>query len=532
MSRRSGVSAALLAALVSAVALSSNDAGACGGCFITGSRTTVVSAHRMAVSISTQRTVLWDQIQYAGSPEDFAWVLPVKPGAYLELANNAFFEALDTATSTTVVAPQVFCNNNDDYPYDGYSPGYSKGCGIGCTAQAGAEYANGAGGGGGAGGGTGHEEPPPVTVLHQESIGPYETVTVHSNVKGALFDWLTSHSYDVPQNIEPVIDSYEADGFDFIALRLTPGNGVQLMQPVRVVSPGAAPTLPLRMVAAGTGANVAVTLFLIGEGRWEPQNFPTSVIDGGVMSWDFDSKSSNYAQLREAVLATNQGRTWLDTFSKQGALLDYVKNPITQGYNTYLTSDNSQSLSTIGELYMAQGAIDDPDVGPLDCIGSLKAASQSKSVVVDPCAGQDPMCTAQAGPGELDARTLECGPLDDIAASLIGLHPADVWLTRLESNLPQSALADDLLLQAAPSQDEIDNWRTATKYTHHPQCGNGSTAAALPPRARPPSNGSSPRRKNEMALYAALLAAAAVTAGRRLLRRPAVAPAKSPRPIG
>ncbi|HEY2410275.1 MAG TPA: hypothetical protein VGI10_29925, partial [Polyangiaceae bacterium] len=79
-----------------AVSLVPAHARACGGCFhgpppVT-SESTVVTGHRMAYAISAERTVLWDQIQYQGAPEDFAWVLPVKPGATLELSHDAWFE--------------------------------------------------------------------------------------------------------------------------------------------------------------------------------------------------------------------------------------------------------------------------------------------------------------------------------------------------------------------------------------------------------------------------------------------------------
>src|SRR6185436_19779148 len=104
--------------------------------------------------------------------------------------------------------------------------------------------------------------PDPVSVVHQESIGPYETVTIHSNIPGSLFNWLDMHGYAVDDAIKPMIDDYEKEGFDFIALRLIPGADVKQMQPVRVTSPGASPVLPLRMVAAGTGANVALSLFV------------------------------------------------------------------------------------------------------------------------------------------------------------------------------------------------------------------------------------------------------------------------------
>jgi len=85
------------------------DALACGGCFTppTVDSATVVSGHRMVMSISAEQTVLWDQIQYQGSPEDFAWVLPVKPGARIEEASDAFFEALEATTRTVVTSPEV-----------------------------------------------------------------------------------------------------------------------------------------------------------------------------------------------------------------------------------------------------------------------------------------------------------------------------------------------------------------------------------------------------------------------------------------
>ena len=81
-------------ALAAIVALTATPrvADACGGCFhqqvTAGGETdsTVVTGHRMVMSISQTQSVLWDQIEYAGDPEEFSWVLPVKPGAVLELS--------------------------------------------------------------------------------------------------------------------------------------------------------------------------------------------------------------------------------------------------------------------------------------------------------------------------------------------------------------------------------------------------------------------------------------------------------------
>jgi hypothetical protein len=588
MSRRSGAAVAIAAALLSAVTVASNEAHACGGCFVPNTMTTVVTGHRMALSVSTQRTVLWDQIQYAGSPEDFAWVLPVKPGAYLELASNAFFEALDAATSTTVAPPQVFCSYpGGGYEGDGYYPTHHSGCSVGCqnASYADGPFAGGAGGAGGAAGGPARNDPPPVTVVHQESVGPYETVTVHSNKPGALYDWLTGHAYDIPMNVEPIIDAYEKEGFDFIALRLTPGNGVQQMQPVRVVSPGASPALPLRMVAAGTGANVAITLFVIGEGRWEPKDFPSAEVAADNLTWDYTAQQSNYATLRKDALATNDGRTWIAAYAKKGALLSPFKNPVTMGPTIYTTSNGTTNTSTIAELYYRQALVDG-DPADLSCMAGFLDADGSTDVVVDPCADQGggggagggsggttdtstttttdtsttsttdtgtttttdtstttttdtgttsststttaKVCNGTVGPDQIDGRTLACGSLDDIEAALIGMHPSDTWVTRLESNLPQKALADDLLLQASASQTEIEAWRSATKYTGNP-CPNGGTPATITtPGGRTPPRDPGQRRREELAIYACIAAAAAAAFGRRLLR-PALRLAKAPR---
>src|SRR5215831_20159766 len=99
--------------LLMVVALQANRAEACGGCFhetiVSSSADTVVTGHRMAFAISKNRTVLWDQIKFSGSPNEFGWVLPVKPGAYIEASTDAWFEALETVTKVTVASPQITC---------------------------------------------------------------------------------------------------------------------------------------------------------------------------------------------------------------------------------------------------------------------------------------------------------------------------------------------------------------------------------------------------------------------------------------
>ena len=107
---RSGASAATLAA-VALTLTQARDAAACGGCFhpaddVGGS---VVTDHRMVFEITSQETILWDQVRYAGDPKEFAWVLPVRAGARIELSRGEWIAALDAATLATVEGPRPVC---------------------------------------------------------------------------------------------------------------------------------------------------------------------------------------------------------------------------------------------------------------------------------------------------------------------------------------------------------------------------------------------------------------------------------------
>ncbi len=258
---------------------SAHDASACGGCFVQQTESTQVSGHRMILSVSPEATTLWDQITYTGSPESFAWVLPIQGTVDIGISSDALFQVLDQQTQVTVASPQISCP-------------------ISCP-SAGNSGAGGATGGGG------------VTVLDQKVVGPYETVQLSAADPGALTAWLTTHGYNIPADIQPVIDAYVSESFNFLALKLVPGQGVSSMRPVRITTPGAGPTLPLRMVAAGTGAVTPIILWVFGEGRHEPTNFPSFTIGANEVIWDWDSASSNYATVREAKFEAANGAGWL-----------------------------------------------------------------------------------------------------------------------------------------------------------------------------------------------------------------------------
>ncbi|MET0412357.1 MAG: DUF2330 domain-containing protein, partial [Polyangiaceae bacterium] len=430
-------------------------AQACGGCFSPPSASAPVVGHRMAFAIAGERTVLWDQFQYTGEPEDFSWVLPITPGAYLEASSDAWFEALEAYTSVQVAPPPLNCAP----PPSSGGCGSSSSDGLSVSADNGGSFAG-----------------PTVAVLSRQTVGPYDTVTLRSVDGDALTEWLVGNGYVVPPDVEPIIAAYVNEGADFIALRLSPGQGVQQMTPVRVVTPSGPAILPLRMVAAGVGLSVDIVLFTIGEARFALPDFAEVGLESARLSYDFADNTSNYLELRRQALARNEGSTFLTTYAAEGGLgsRDFTRQ--------VLTSGATGAADNLADLYFSQAlenrGEDDP---PIESCRTAAAYSRDDALVVRVCEDdEDDACVAERGPGELDSRELVCEGFDDLQAALLGQVPARTWLTRVELNLPRAALAADCVVEPNLDQASVSASLTA-KVAQNPPCPPALFSSSLSP---------------------------------------------------
>lgn len=469
------LSVSAVAALV--VGSWSREAEACGGCFTPpptqpNDPGTVVAAHRMVLSVSPQQTILWDQIQYTGAPAEFAWVLPVKPGARVEIGSDAFFDVLDAATQPSVRPPRLTCGVLP--PGDCSIGSVGATSSFGCAAEEAIDVP---------------QETiipaDPVHVVSRGSAGPYETVVLHADEPDALPKWLTKHGYSIPVDIAPLIETYVAEGFDFAALRLLPSAGVQQMRPVRVVMQGAVTSLPLRMVAAGTGARTAVTLFVISEGRYAPQNFAEATMPWSLLRWDYGDGSSNFSTLRADAL--KNGKEFLVTYAMKDPLFGAVLDP-TAGFHVRYQTTEGWTYDRIAEAYVRQAFING-ETSSLDCIDDLADLAGDTRRVMNPNCDADGGCDPIDPSAFIDARALDCDapigsdvPLDDLSQALVGLHPRDVWLTRMEANLARESLASDLTIQPASGQTTTLGLVQPSQGANlPPTCELAKAGAALPP---------------------------------------------------
>ncbi|MDB4941988.1 MAG: hypothetical protein JWP97_1522 [Labilithrix sp.] len=414
---------ALLSALTVASAFGAfeRDASACGGCFSPPSENpTVVTDHRMILTIAKDQSTLYDQIKYSGSPSSFAWVLPISGSVDVGLSSNAVFQTLDSLTQTSIVSPPLNCPAGPSCNRGGFG-------GAPTSASDGVADAG-------------------VTIIKQETVGPYETVQLKATDANALQTWLATNNFNVPADVQPVVNQYVAEHFDFLALRLIPGKNVTDMRPVRVTTKGANAVLPLRMVAAGTGPVVGISLWVVGEGRYEAQNFPTFQIKAEELTWDWTQSKSNYTELRAERTLASAGRGW------------------------EVESSTLQSPSQV-------------EYGVKFGYGGADSANDSYLPVKD-------------ADGNI-TKTAEQVREEDLATLFYGVPASTARITRLRSDLAHAALNADLVVTASADQSLLSNIRQVTQELNEPQCPvyNGCDTVGTAPRseaaARTSANGES-----------------------------------------
>jgi hypothetical protein len=377
-----------------AVFFAPSDANACGGCFPPpGEQQSVVTDHRMILALSQAKTTLYDQIQYTGSPSEFAWVLPIVGTVDVGLSSDALFTAFHNLSAVSVQEPPRRCPPPPPCDDADLLPEESS---RGGSAQDAATA-------------------PPVNVLKEETVGPYATVQLESTDPDALTSWLETNGYNIPADIRPVIGQYVTEHFNFLALKLRPGQGIQSMRPVRVTTPGAGIALPLRMIAAGAGATVGVTLWITAEGRYEPQNFPSYVIKNEDLVWDWASGSSNYKEVRAQRSSVEPGKTW-----------------------ELESTDDVQRWQIENVVNFSGGYEDEKANGVV-----VKTRAQLQKEDLDIALNAPPQGT----------------PYDQTRR-----------LTRLRVDLSRAALATDLVMTASADQSVLDNVRIPKGEVGQPQC--------------------------------------------------------------
>lgn len=485
-----------LAAATCGLALTSQiaterEASACGGCFheappVADPTQDVadITDERMLLSVSQNQTTLYDQIRYTGNPTSFAWVLPIKGTVDVGLSADILFDSIDALTATQITGPTPaacppppYCGGNYYGDVDDGNGGGGGGCLGGGDDSTAAGFDNGASveesDSATSGTGSGFEtddDASVVTITKEDQVGPYETVQLHSTDPTALNTWLTKNGFVIPAEVTPIIDAYVSEGFDFLAMRLLPNEGVQAMRPVRVTSQGASLSLPLRMAAIGTGATVGITIWVLAQGRYEPQNFPFFHIETSQLIWDFGTQSSNYTTLRAQNEASLFGKGW------------EIESSVEINAQTIAQGILSGGASIAGVSAAESSADDDYLPITVDSAGGGPTMGSGDGGADASADGGD------AGDGTITETAAQVRTQDITALLEPAGSSANVRVTRIRSDISHAAMTTDFMLQASEDQSELSYDRSVTQSTNAPVCptyspcpaSTSSTSSAAP----------------------------------------------------
>ncbi|MGO9750748.1 MAG: DUF2330 domain-containing protein [Solirubrobacteraceae bacterium] len=93
--------------------------------------------------------------------------------------------------------------------------------------------------------------PPPLRVIAQKVIGGYQVTILRGGTGATLFAWLAFHGYALPTGATPILRTYAAEGWYFVALRLAHRAAGEI-KPLAIAFRSSQIVYPMRLSAVAT----------------------------------------------------------------------------------------------------------------------------------------------------------------------------------------------------------------------------------------------------------------------------------------
>jgi hypothetical protein len=381
---------------------------------------------RVAVSSTGARTSRWVSLHVHGNATAFAWVVPVKPSAFVDLTSDAWLESLEDATAPRVVPPDV-----------------TPACGTGGVEVDG-------------------------TLSHVVTTVPDSVATATDTA--TLVSTLAGWGLAVPSDLAPLLDAAGADGDGFVALLYSTASPDVVTRTVRIVDTSPA-MIPLALTSGSSG--VTVTAYAFTTGSVSLGTAPALAVDPTMLLWQADD-TSTYVPVRNTLLSTNPG-AWLAETAGHPELFDGELVP------------GSSAIAALAPTYFSRAwTYGDASDAPSACSAAASAIATSLSPVGIACAAGSlarlgsASCAEAPSEGDVPPDDLRCGGIsDDLAIALSGMAPAGAWLTRAQSALsPGSFGADTSVSPDANASPATGPVVTCSGYDE--TCGQGSGSGGAP----------------------------------------------------
>lgn len=406
------------------------------------------------------------QIRYAGDDDDFAWILPVPAPPEIGIGSEALFTALEGATRPAFVTERTTrgtcrehprcveesscgevsgCGYDGDYEDPGWTGGYVD---AGEGERTSAEVDAGAPSQG-------------VTIFSRGAVGPYDTVVLGATTAAEVLAWLDENGYDIPSSSEPLLDSYAAAGFVFVALRLSSNATTRMLAPIVLRMPTDEACLPIRLTAIATVPDMPIRTFFLGRERVVPINYSTAEIDTadiafwrGERSWPLEVTRAVDELGGQAFVTEYAGATPAISLELP-SVLDLAAETDPAIFLRTLTARGYPPEARLLELF--QRHLEPPSAG-LDTAYYNCLVLQTTSACGEPNRF-DPVGLAEGIERDITA------PRRD-AHALVHRHG---YLTRLFTTMSAEDMTLDPVFVTDPEQGDVDNRHVATLVT---ECGD------------------------------------------------------------
>lgn len=235
-------------------------------------------------------------ISYAGSADNFAWIVPVPEPPVIEESTDAFIDGLFDATNLNVVLPA-----REPCP----TPSGGGGGGIGCSADDAASA--------GAVNDSGTRGESTVDVVDQIYTENYEATTLTAEVAADLVEWLQDNDYNVSDNMIPVMETYTDQDMAFVAVRLREGRSASDIVPIKMTYTDVHPMIPIELTAVAARPLMGIAVVIVAPQPFLPENYSWMRPDPSEIFFD-DVGNTTYFEWVARQAAEAEGRLWVAEF--------------------------------------------------------------------------------------------------------------------------------------------------------------------------------------------------------------------------
>ena len=316
------------------------------------------TAERIVFEVDDGEVTAHIQIQYEGTAEEFAWIIPVGSIPTLSETDSFFFDDLDVQTRPEIQLPAWDCpaaNNTQPFPSNpvdsGSSSGFGGGCGGGGSFASSAPnsdeyYEDSNYGWYDEEEGQGSTQAQnPVGIYANGSTDNYEYHVIAASGTRDLYRWLIRHGYNVSENMIPLMALYNTQysmsdpgpvpnweetrepldittaratfdtvfdpesteiGWDetefpgpaenyFLAIKLRAGASDNAIAPISITYEGLHPMIPIQLTAVGARPRMGIQVFILADQYYLPANYTYMTPQAQQMTFDTQGRT-NYFQ--------------------------------------------------------------------------------------------------------------------------------------------------------------------------------------------------------------------------------------------